>query len=102
MKVSTLIIVFFFIIQFSNVFGQSKVFKDKMNQGNSFLSTQDFKRALKCYLSADSIDATHAETKYDIGVCYLKSDFKEQALGYFEKALEMAPTQFSDIHYFLG
>lgn len=102
MKVSTIIIILFCLVHFSPVFGQSKLFKDKMNQGNAFLSTLDFKRALKNYLSADSMDATHAETKYDIGVCYLKSDVKEKALGYFEKVLELAPTQFSDIHYLIG
>ncbi len=85
-----------------DAFSQSKIYKDKMEQGNSLLSTQNFTKALNYYISADSIDPTHAETKYDIGLCYLKSDYKDRALAYFKKTLEMDSKNFEDIHFLIG
>jgi len=102
MKKSIYTLIIISLISIGNIVAQSKAYKNKMDEGNQFLSTQTFRKALLSYLSADSIDATHAETKYDIGVCYLNSYFKDRALPFFEKALEMDPKVADDIHYLIG
>jgi outer membrane protein OmpA-like peptidoglycan-associated protein len=89
------------IISF-NGFSQSKLYLAKFAEGNDYFNVQNFRKALKCFLYADSIEKNQAEVKYNIGVCFLKTEYKFKALPYFETVFKLTPNQFNDIHYMLG
>lgn len=44
--------------------------------------TENYKKALEYYLYLDSIQPNQALTKYNIGVCYLNSNYKAKSLPY--------------------
>jgi outer membrane protein OmpA-like peptidoglycan-associated protein/tetratricopeptide (TPR) repeat protein len=54
------------------------------------------------YLSAHQYNSENPELNYLIGVCYLYTDDKYQALNYLRKAYEKKPAISSDINYLLG
>lgn len=84
------------------LFAQSKLYKQKIKEGEEFVKYENYRKALKYFLVADSIDATHADTKYNIGVCYLKTEYKFNAFDFFQKSYEMEPAKYADIHLKLG
>jgi outer membrane protein OmpA-like peptidoglycan-associated protein/tetratricopeptide (TPR) repeat protein len=81
---------------------QTTAYKKKIKEGEEFVKRGNFRKALKCFLYADSMDATHADTKYNIGLCYLKTEYKFNALDFFKKSFEMEPSKYLDIHLKLG
>jgi outer membrane protein OmpA-like peptidoglycan-associated protein len=103
MKNFFLILIFSVLIS-SLSFSQSKIFKDNIKLGDDFFEQgPEFHRlALINFLRADSIDNTHPEVKFKIGICYLNSFFKYKAKDYFEKAYSMKADVAPDIHYQLG
>jgi tetratricopeptide (TPR) repeat protein len=76
------------IISF-NGFSQSKLFIAKFAEGNDYFNVQNFRKALKCFLYAESIEKNQAEVKYNIGVCFLKTEYKFKALPYFETVFKL-------------
>lgn len=100
-KIYLLILLFIFT---NNNFSQVRGFKDNVKFGDEYFEQgiEFHRKALTHYLRADSLDATHAEIKFKIGICYLNSFFKYKAQAYFQKAFEMKQDVAPDIHYFLG
>ncbi|HEY4800404.1 MAG TPA: OmpA family protein [Bacteroidia bacterium] len=64
--------------------------------------TYMYARALEYYLKANSFNAENAELNYKIGVCYLYSSFKQNALAYLEKAMKLNPAVNDKLYYYLG
>jgi outer membrane protein OmpA-like peptidoglycan-associated protein len=85
-------------------FSQSKIFKENVKLGDEFFEQgpTQHRKAIIHFLRADSVDNTHPEIKFKIGICYLNSFFKYKAKEYFEKAYSMKPDVAPDIHYQLG
>lgn len=85
-------------------FAQSKFFKDNIANGQEYFEQgQAFHRkALMHFLRADSLDPTHAEVKFKVGLCYLSSFNKYLAEDFFKKSYQMNKDVDPDIFYFLG
>ena len=85
-------------------FSQSKIFKENVKLGDEFFEQGPafHRKALINFLRADSVDNTHPEIKFKIGLCYLNSFFKYKAKEHFEKAYSMKADVAPDIHYYLG
>ena len=93
------------VLLFISIFAtqaQNKLYSAKFQEGEDYFNVQNFRKALRSYLVADSVEPTHADAKYKIGLCYLKTDYKLKSLSYFESANKMAPSKFDDIQYLLG
>lgn len=95
----TLILLFISIVSTQ---AQNKLYSAKFQEGEDYFNVQNFRKALRSYLVADSVEPTHADAKYKIGLCYLKTEYKLKSLSYFESANKMAPSKFDDIQYLLG
>jgi outer membrane protein OmpA-like peptidoglycan-associated protein len=54
------------------------------------------------YLFADQYNSDNPELNYKIGICYLYSDDKINALDYLLKAYELKPEISEEVHYLLG
>jgi tetratricopeptide (TPR) repeat protein len=54
------------------------------------------------YLFAHQYNPGNAELNYKLGVCYLYTDDKREAINYLHRAYEMDPEVSSDIHLLLG
>ena len=104
MRIVRLFLLLFNLLWIANIdcFAQSTSYIKKVKEGEEFIRKGNYRKALKCFLFADSIDATHADTKYNIGLCYLKTEYKFYALDFFKKAFEIDPTKYPDIHLKLG
>ncbi len=61
-----------------------------------------FDKARDYYLMAHQYNSDHPVLNYLIGVCYLYTDDKYEALGYMRKAYNQAPDLHPDINYYLG
>lgn len=100
-RTTTICLTFICFLHYS-VFAQSKLYKQKIKAGEDYIKNENYRKALKCFLQADSIDATHADTKYNIGLCFLKTEYKFNALDFFLKSFEFEPQKYSDIHLKIG
>lgn len=61
-----------------------------------------FKQARQNYLKAWNYNPDVAELNYKLGVCYLFTDDKFQAIAYLKKAFTLKPKVSPDIHFLLG
>lgn len=61
-----------------------------------------YREAREKYLKAWSYNPDNAELNYNLGVCYLYTDEKYEAINYFTKAAEIDPSVAPDIKYMLG
>ncbi len=59
-------------------------------------------KALECYLKAENYNNNCPELNYKIALCYLRSDQKAKALGYFKTAYNKYPNVAGDILYMIG
>jgi len=73
----------------------------KGNKDYSF-GPASYRSARVNYLKAYKYNDKNAELNYKIGVCYLYSDDKFEAIKYFKKAFELKPKVTSDIHFQLA
>jgi outer membrane protein OmpA-like peptidoglycan-associated protein len=82
-------------------------FKEAMKsirKGNSFyrFGRATYRSAREYYLKAYKYNEKNAELNYKIGICYLYSDDKFQAIKYLKKAFELKPKVAKDIHFQLA
>jgi outer membrane protein OmpA-like peptidoglycan-associated protein len=61
-----------------------------------------YRQARDKYMIALNYNPANAELNYKIGVCYLLTDDKYQAINYLKQAYQMKPRVAGDIHYLLG
>tara|TARA_Y100000589_G_scaffold321098_1_gene351815 strand:- start:5657 stop:7753 length:2097 start_codon:yes stop_codon:yes gene_type:complete len=61
-----------------------------------------YKAALPFYLEANEFNPNSSELNYKIGLCYLYSTYKTNALQYLLKAYKLNPNVSNEIHYYLG
>lgn len=54
------------------------------------------------YLFANQYNSNNAELNYKIGICYLYSDDKQEAISYLQKAYELDPGISVEIFYLMG
>jgi outer membrane protein OmpA-like peptidoglycan-associated protein/tetratricopeptide (TPR) repeat protein len=94
----------FFFFACNHAFAQSKFFRDNIANGQEYFEqgTAFHRKALMHFLRADSLDPTHPEVKFKIGICYLSSYNKYQAEEFFKKSYQMSKDVDPDIFYFLG
>jgi outer membrane protein OmpA-like peptidoglycan-associated protein/tetratricopeptide (TPR) repeat protein len=85
-----------------STFAQSKVYAAKFQEGEDYYNVQNYTKALRYFLQADSAEGSNAEAKYKIGLCYLKTQYKLKSLSYFESVAKLAPSKFGDIQYLVG
>ncbi len=58
--------------------------------------------ALPLYLKAYNFNPNNALLNYKIGICYLKSAYKQKAQAFLEKAYKLSPSVETNIHNYLG
>ena len=125
MKLRLLVsIVIILVINFSQTFAQKnkdevKVKKSEFKAGNkegfldAWLNIVDadayfaqgigsYNLARDLYLAAHQYNSENPELNYLIGVCYLYTDDKYEAIKYFRKAYEKKPDISPEINYLLG
>lgn len=102
-----------------NAFGQNiefkkENFKDKKEEfkaavrelelGDQFLHQETFyfKNAIPHYLEAYKLNPSNDLLNYSLGKSYLYSNFKEKAISYLEKAVQLNPEVAPDINLYLG
>ena len=75
-----------------------------IKDGDSFFSKKGiwYQSALQEYLQAYAYDSRNAELNYKIGVCCLYSDYKEDAIDYFLKAIEINDKVANDLYLLTG
>ena len=61
-----------------------------------------FREAREKYLKAWQYNPDNAELNYNLGICYLFTDEKFEAINYFTKAAELDPAVAPDLKYMLG
>ncbi len=79
--------------------------KQNIKTGDSYYdkhNTGGYSMALENYLRANKYNSENAELNYKIGVCYLNSVQKRNALPHLQKAFSTNPTISIYIHYNLG
>lgn len=85
--------------------------KDKLKEAKGYLKEGDkffelgifqYENALPFYMKANIINPDNAMLNYRIGLCYLYSNFKWEALQYFQKAYKLQPSVAPDILYYIG
>jgi outer membrane protein OmpA-like peptidoglycan-associated protein len=78
--------------------------KDALSDGDAFFENGPvfYKDAIPFYLKAQQFNPKNAELNFKLGKCYLKSPFKQNALPYLQKALELSPTVNPEIDLLLG
>jgi tetratricopeptide (TPR) repeat protein len=78
-------------------------FKDAwkaVKRGNSNYSVKaTYRQAREQYLKAYKFNENNAELNYKLGICYLYSDDKVQAVKYLKKAYELNKEVTKDIHF---
>ena len=58
--------------------------------------------ALPLYVKANNFNPNNGLLNYKIGVCYLKSAWKQKALAHLEKAYKLHPTAGENLRYYLA
>ncbi len=106
-------------VNFTRVFSQDiefsrENFKDKKDElkealkniekGDVFLNLEPyyFKNAIPFYLEAYKLNPNNSVLNYHLGKSYLYSNFKDKAIDYLEKAVQLNPQVAPDIHLYLG
>jgi len=86
MRKFLIIILFLFTV---SVFAQDKKSKKKLyKEAYAFFNDENFSKALPLFLKYDSLYPNNYEIKYNIGACYLNTEFKKtKAIPYLEYAL---------------
>ncbi|NJK87489.1 MAG: tetratricopeptide repeat protein [Bacteroidales bacterium] len=82
-------------------------FKDAwkaIKEGNKLIEEGlgSYRDARKKYLKAYRYNPNNAELNYMIGICYLYTDDKFEALKYLKKAFKAEPEVASDVHLMMG
>ena len=87
MRKSLIIILLLFAV---SVFAQDKNSKKKLyKKAYAYFNDEDFSKALPLFLKYDSLYPNNYEIKYNIGACYLNTEFqKVKAIPYLEYALQ--------------
>lgn len=66
------------------------------------LETYYFKNAIPLYLNAYKLNPNNDVLNYHLGKAYLYSNFKDKAIEYFAKAVQLNPQVAPDINLYLG
>jgi len=87
MRKSLIIILLLFTV---SIFAQDKSSKKKLyKKAYAYFNDEDFSKALPLFLKYDSLYPNNYEIKYNIGACYLNTEFqKTKAIPYLEYALQ--------------
>jgi outer membrane protein OmpA-like peptidoglycan-associated protein/tetratricopeptide (TPR) repeat protein len=75
-----------------------------IEKGDEFmnLETYYFKNAIPLYLNAYNLNPNNAVLNYHLGKAYLYSNFKDKAIDYLVKAVNLNPQVAPDINLYLG
>ena len=75
-----------------------------IEKGDEFmnLETYYFKNAIPLYLNAYNLNPNNAVLNYHLGKAYLYSNFKDKAIDYLIKAVQLNPQVAPDINLYLG
>lgn len=76
----------------------------EVKRGNQYMADGPgtFVVARDYYLKANQYNSNNAELNYRIGLCYLYTDNKFEAINYFRKAFELKPDVSEDIHFMIA
>lgn len=61
-----------------------------------------YNQAIEPYEKAYEFNPNSSELNYKLGICYLNTVYKFEALKYFKKAVDLNPNKHPDIHLYLG
>jgi len=61
------------------------------SKGKSYMKSLEFKKAIKCFDKAISINPENSETWYYKGLALIPLERSEEAISWFEKSLELEP-----------
>ncbi|MCK4992781.1 MAG: PD40 domain-containing protein, partial [Bacteroidales bacterium] len=77
---------------------------ESVKEGNKYFEegAGTFDLARDFYLFAHQYNPENAELNYKLGVCYLYTDNKYEAINYLHKAFQLNPEVSKDIHLMLG
>jgi outer membrane protein OmpA-like peptidoglycan-associated protein len=85
-----------------------KIAKKELEAGNAFFElgeTQNkdyYKLAIPHFEKANEFNPNNGMLNFQLGICYLHSNYKFKSLGMFQNAYKLVPTVHKKIHYFLG
>ena len=97
---SAIVILLFAFAQ--NVVAQNeKELKKLVENGDEYFRIEEYHNALPFFLDAVKLNPDNGEINYKIGVCYLYTVYKAEALSYFEKSLNSGHAPI-DIHFELA
>jgi outer membrane protein OmpA-like peptidoglycan-associated protein len=94
------IVVFSLLLFALSAVGQTS--KVLIDQGDKAYGHSNFIEALSKYLAAEKLDTTNASVKLKIGVTYLSTNRKFEALPYLEQAYKIKHDISPEINYYIG
>lgn len=83
-------------------------FKDavkSIEEGDKLMATipwPNYKQALPLYEVAQQFNPNNDYVNFQIGLCYLYTNFKFKSLQFFQKSFELNPNLRPDIHFYIG
>jgi outer membrane protein OmpA-like peptidoglycan-associated protein len=93
---------FTFILVFVCSFAVAQTPKSLISAGDKAFAKGNFEEALHKYLAAEKVLASDAKLQFRIGVAYLSSYKKFEALTYLQKAYDLNKSISPEIDYYLG
>jgi len=90
-----------------NFKGNMKAYKSaikSIGQGEYYYAKGDhyYRYAIPYYLDAEKINPDNDLLNYKIGKCMIFSPYKEKAIPYLQKAIQLNPKMVADVHYYLA
>ena len=119
MHLNRIVLILTFLVNLTLGFSQDiefsrENFKDKKDElkealkniekGDVFLNLEPyyFKNAIPFYLDAYKLNPNNSVLNYQLGKAYLYSNFKDKAIDFLVKALQLNPQVAPDINLYLG
>ncbi|MCC5923107.1 MAG: OmpA family protein [Crocinitomicaceae bacterium] len=90
---------------FKNQKSELKEALKNIKQADDFMQPSPVPRytqAIPLYLAANKFNPNNSYVNYQLGLCYMNTINKFQALDFFKKAYALNPKKFPDIHYYIG
>ena len=78
--------------------------RNHLSEGDGFFESFPpmYSQAIEPYKKAYEFNPNSSELNYKLGICYLNTIYKFEALNYFKKAYDLNPERHADIHFYLG
>ena len=76
--------------------------EDFYMDGNDYFNDKEYYQALQNYLKANKILPNNAKINYKIGICYLKTNNKNNSIEFLKNSYKLNEKLTNNIHFYLG